>query len=101
MKVCEMAQFLITYDNHPPRNYTLLYQLMASWNAVRLAESVWLANLKGPASEIRDIVASRLQSNDTVAVLELKHGSDWATVNVNPAANAWLSNNITPSQKAA
>ena len=96
-----MAQYLITYDNHPPRNYALLYQLMASWNAVRLAESVWLANLRGPASNVRNIVAGRLQNNDTVAVLELQKGSDWATSNVYAAANAWLSNNIMPSQKAA
>lgn len=94
-------QFLITYDNHPPRNYTALYQLMASWKAVRLAESVWLANLAGPAGVVRDLVQARLQHNDTVAVIELKKGADWATSHVATAAATWLAANVTPAQKAA
>jgi len=96
-----MAHYLITYDNKPPRNYTALYQLMTSWKALRLAESVWLANLVGPASVVRDIVQTRLQRNDVVAVLELKDGADWATNNVNPAASAWLGAYVTPAQLAA
>ena len=94
--------YLITYDLHKPvRNYTNLYQLLASWNAVRLTESNWLAALKGPADVIRDIVISKLDRDDTVAVVEIKHGSDWATKRVKPAAIAWLSANVTPAQKAA
>lgn len=96
-----MTSFLITYDNHPPRNYVALYQLMAAWKAVRMADSVWLANLNGTAAEVRSVVLSKLQSNDRVAVLELKQGSGWATINVDAAANAWLSANVSPSQKAA
>ncbi len=97
-----MAQYLITYDNHPPRNYQRLYQLMATWKAIRPAESVWLANLKGPAPVIRDMVLQTLQPNDNVLVIELKQGSDWATSNTTPAAaRIWLSSNVTPSQAAA
>jgi hypothetical protein len=96
-----MANYLITYDNKPPRNYAALYRLMASWRAVRLADSVWLAELKGPASEVRRFVASTLQRNDTIAVLELKANADWATLNVKPAASAWLAAHIAPTQKAA
>lgn len=97
-----MAQFLITYDNHPPRNYQALYRLMASWKAVRLAESVWLANLRGPAPIVRDMVMRTLQLNDSVAVIELKHGSDWAvSTPISATAKAWLSAYVTPSQAAA
>lgn len=96
-----MAQFLITYDNKRPRNYDALYRLMAQWKAVRLAESVWLANLVGPAVAVRNVVQRTMQRDDLIAVLELKHGSDWATVNVSTAANAWLAGNVTPAQKAA
>lgn len=96
-----MAQFLITYDNHPPRNYQRLYKLMAAWKAVKLAESVWLVNLVGPASVVRGYVQATLQRDDTIAVIELKHGSDWATNNVGPAAAAWLSNYVMPAQRAA
>jgi hypothetical protein len=97
-----MAQYLITYDNKPPRNYAALYQLMSSWKAVRLADSVWLANLNGPAPAIRDIVLGRLQPNDLVAVVELKHGADWAVSNAVPiTARTWLSNFVTASKAAA
>lgn len=96
-----MASFLITYDLHNRRNYADLYRLMAGWNAVKLTESNWLANLNGTASEVRDIVASTLDNDDTVAVLELKQASGWATLRVPPAANAWLSANMSPAHKAA
>ena len=96
-----MSHFLITYDNKPPRNYAALYRLMAQWKAVKLAESVWLANLVGPAETVRNIVLSTLQRNDVVAVVELKAGTDWATNAVNPAASAWLSAYVQPAQRAA
>lgn len=96
-----IRSFLITYDNHPPRNYMALYRLMAAWKAERLAQSVWLANLNADAGTVRDIVLRTLQINDTVAVVELKAGADWATINANPAASAWLSVNVTPRKKAA
>jgi hypothetical protein len=96
-----MAQFLITYDAHKERHYTRLYQLLAGWKAVRLADSVWLANLVGPASVIRGIVAGTLDNDDTVAVLRLHQGADWATLRASAAASAWLSDYVTPAQAAA
>lgn len=97
-----MAQFLITYDNKPPRNYTAVYQLMAGWSAVRLSESVWLANLVGPAPVVRDIVQGTLQLDDVVTVVELIKGADWAvSIFTDDAASAWLSDYVTPSQAAA
>jgi len=96
-----MSKYLITYDNKPPRNYAALYRLMAQWKAVKLAESVWMANLVGPAETVRNLVTSTLQPNDVVAVLELQTGSDWATNRVSPTASAWLSANVMPAKKAA
>ncbi|MEO1167258.1 MAG: hypothetical protein AAFW97_00960 [Pseudomonadota bacterium] len=96
-----MTKFLITYDNKAPRDYRKLYQLMASWRAVRLAESVWLAELRGPAGIVRNCVQNALQRDDVVAVIELKPGSDWATNHVHPAASDWLANNVMPRQRAA
>lgn len=94
-------QCLIAYDAHKVRNYTRLYQLMAQWKAVRLTESLWLANLRGPADVVRNMVAGTLDNDDTTAVLELKPGSDWATLRANPAGTAWLSSYVTAAQKAA
>lgn len=96
-----MGQYLINYDLHKLRDYSKVYRLMASWHAVRLTESSWLATLVGPAPVIRDIVLAQLDGDDTVAVLQLQHGSDWATVRVSAAATTWLSANILPAQKAA
>ena len=96
-----MSQYLVTYDAHKIRNYQRLYQLMASWHATRLTESLWMANLVGPASVIRDLVAATLDNDDTVAVIQLQQGADWATSRVKPAASAWLSAYITPAQVAA
>lgn len=96
-----MARYLLTYDLHKRRDYDALWRLLASWTAIRLTESLWLANLKGPAEVIRDLMLAQLDGDDTVAVVEIKPGADWATMRVTPAANAWLSANVTPSKKAA
>jgi hypothetical protein len=96
-----MANFLISYDLHRERNYTRLYQLMAAWNAVRLTESQWMACLVGPANVVRDFVVSTLDHDDTVTVVQLYQGTDWATSNASAAACAWLSGHVTPAKKAA
>lgn len=93
--------YLITYDLHNRRDYRPLYALMAQWKAVRLTESLWLGNLQGPAAEVRDTVLAWLDSDDTVAVVQLQPGSDWATMRANPAANSLLSSCVTRSQLAA
>ena len=95
-----MATYLITYDLHNVRNYVPLYQLLHQWKAVRLTESNWLAVLLGPADEVRDCISAHLDNDDTVAVLELKTGADWATRRVSEASVTWLSNNITPAVTA-
>lgn len=96
-----LRPFLITYDLHKVRHYSALLAALRSWGAVPLAKSVWLANLIGPAGVIRDLLERCVDGDDSIAVLELKPGSDWATVNVTKAANRWLSSNIMASEKRA
>ncbi len=96
-----MSAFLITYDNKLPRDYRALYELMIEWNAVMLAESVWLATLRGPASTIRNLVVDTLEPDDRVAVIELKPGSNWATRHVQTAAANFLSENVATRRLAA
>ena len=96
-----MTRYLLTYDLHKRRDYKGLWRLLADWSAIRLTESLWMASLNGPAEVIRDIMLVQLDTDDTVAVVEIKPGAVWATMRVPPAANAWLSTNVTPSQKAA
>ena len=45
-----MALWMISYDEHPSRNYDECYKLMAEWKAKRLLESLWLAELTGQSS---------------------------------------------------
>jgi len=96
-----MANYFMTYDLHNRRDYKSLYQLLASWKAVRLTESDWLATLSGSAVAVRDAVLAHLDSDDTVAVIEIPKGANWATMRVSAAANAFLSSNVLPAQKAA
>ncbi len=96
-----MTRYFLNYTLHNRRDYKGLWRLLAGWSAIRLTDSLWLANLNGPAEVIRDIMLAQLDTDDTIAVVEIKTGADWATMRVPPAANAWLSANVTPSQKAA
>ncbi|WP_426041488.1 hypothetical protein [Brevundimonas sp. TWP2-3-4b1] len=75
-----MGLFLITYDLcQPGRNYDNLYALLRdSWKASKIAESVWLAELKGPAPNVRDFIVRSVDTNDRVAVIELRQPFDWA-----------------------
>src|SRR3546814_6878936 len=64
--------YLITYGNRSPRDYVPIYRLMQSWRAVRLAESVWLADLDTDAIAILRAVLHAMQLDDTAAVLPLQ-----------------------------
>ena len=78
-----MPLFLISYDLRAPgRNYKVLYECMANFRAQRLLESVWLAELKGPAEEIRNLVRGTVDANDSLVVIEITAHADWATRHV-------------------
>ena len=85
-----MATYLISYDNHPPRDYRGVYTLMAQWGAKRLLESLWLANLVGPAATVRDLVRNSLGPNDGVAVIEITSAADWAIIGCQTAGFNFL-----------
>lgn len=78
-----MANYIICYDvrakNH---DYRKLYSLLHDWRAAHLQNSVWLAQLRGPAEQIRDILRTHMHRDDTVAVIRLPGdgvvASDWA-----------------------
>lgn len=82
--------FLISYDLRKARNYQPLYDCFAQWKAVRLLESVWLAQLKGPAPAVRDVLRNHIDGDDGLAVIEMVPNFDWATIKTLPAGTAWL-----------
>ena len=89
-----MAKFLNSYDLHDRRQYPLLWNTLLQWRAVKILESVWLANLVGPAPVIRDILLQHVDNDDSIAVIELKPGSDWATMRCSFKGADWLNSYI-------
>lgn len=89
-----MALYAISYDLHKNRDYDALYEVLRKWKAVRLLESLWLANLTGNAAGVRDALKAALDNDDSVAVIELKRGSDWACIRAKEAGVGWLRSNL-------
>lgn len=89
-----MAHFLISYDLHKVRNYEPLWAALGSWGAVRLLESVWLVSINSGAGDIRDALLRAVDNDDSIAVIELKPGSEWSTHRAKPAGTDWLTLNI-------
>jgi hypothetical protein len=89
-KEIRMALFVISYDLRKQRNYQPLYDCLNKWGAARLLESLWLAELAGPAAPVRDILTSLIDADDGVAVIELKAPFNWATMRTQQNGTAWL-----------
>jgi hypothetical protein len=89
-----MAHFAVSYDLHNQRTYTPVWNLLRSWGAVRLLESLWLVTLNSTAGQVRDALQRAADADDSVAVIELKTGSDWACVRAKSAGIEWLRTNI-------
>ena len=75
-----MGLYLISYDLKKVKNYPELYKCLNSWNAERLLESLWLANLKGPTEAIRNILIGHIDNDDELVIIELPPGIDWTTL---------------------
>lgn len=89
-----MAHFVVSYDLHKQRTYQAVWDLLESWGAVRLLESMWLVSLNNAASEVRDALKGAIDNDDSTSVLELKPGSDWAATRAQKAGVKWLKENI-------
>lgn len=89
-----MNPYLICYDFHTDKNYTPLWNNLRQMGSVRLQESVWLLESALGVAQLRNLISSMIDTQDSVAVLELKPGSTWATVNVNGLATQWLSGHV-------
>ncbi len=85
-----MATFLIGYDLHYERNYRTLIAERENKGAVRILESTSLHDQQTTAEQLRDAVASYVDGDGSVIVLELKPGADWATLRVPATASDWL-----------
>jgi hypothetical protein len=89
-----MAHYIASYDLHNQRHYQPVWNELESMGATRLLESLWVLTSALTASQIRDRIAKAADSDDSVAVIELKPGSYWGTVRARPHGVQWLQQNI-------
>ncbi|MGC1305261.1 MAG: hypothetical protein WA840_23065 [Caulobacteraceae bacterium] len=92
-----MAFYIITYEiRSKEHDHTKLYEQLFNWRASHLQNSVWLATLDLPASEIRNTLIAQTHPEDTVCVVEIKPASNWATRNARPDGVQFLKSTIHP-----
>ncbi len=89
-----MALFMVSYDLHNVRNYGPLTTALTQAGAVKLLESVWLWSVTDTATGVRDALQRFVDGDDSIAVLELKSGSGWATTRARQPGVDWLKRNI-------
>jgi hypothetical protein len=89
-----MAHYIISYDLHKQRTYEPVWRLLEGWGAVRLLESLWVVTLSSTVGAVRQAVTNAADSDDAVAVIELKAGSEWASLRAKQAGVDWLTSNI-------
>lgn len=87
-----MSRFVLTYDVRATHHdYSRLYDQLNAWGAAHLQNSVWLADINGGASAIRDTMIGHMHRDDTVSVIQLPDtGANWAAINCRPEGVAWL-----------
>jgi hypothetical protein len=85
-----MPLYMISYDEHPSRNYDECYKLMARWKAKRLLQSLWFAQLTGPAEVVRNAVSTAFGHSASVAVVQVFANGDWSTYGAQDGGVKWL-----------
>jgi hypothetical protein len=89
-----MAHYIVSYDLHNQRHYQPVWSRLESWGATRLLESLWVVSTTLTATQIRDGIKAVCDTDDSVATVELKPGSNWACEKAKPLGVAWLRQNI-------
>jgi hypothetical protein len=89
-----MPHFVVSYDLHYQRHYQPVWDLLESWGAIRLLESLWVVTRNSQPGTLREALKAVMDGDDSVAVIELGTGSQWATQNARQAGVQWLSRNI-------
>lgn len=88
-----MTVFQIDYDlNSASGDYEDLYDAIEGLgDALHILESTWLVESEKDASEVRDILKSEIDSDDTLFIAKIESGGyDLAWVGIEPDAKGWL-----------
>jgi CRISPR associated protein Cas2 family len=89
-----MAHYIVSYDLHNQRTYPPVWKKLEGWGATRLLESLWVLTTTLTAVQIKDGLKAIIDSDDSVAVIEIKPASGWACTRAREAGVAWLRQNI-------
>ena len=89
-----MAHYIASYDLHNQRTYQPVWDELEAMGATRLLESLWVVTSNQTASQIRDRLQAAADNDDSIAIVELKLGSHWATSLARKAGVDWLKRNI-------
>jgi len=89
-----MAHYIASYDLHNQRHYQPVWEAIEAMGGTRLLESLWVLSTNLTAAQVRDKIKAAADNDDSIAVVELKPGSDWACVRAKERGVAWLRQNI-------
>lgn len=89
-----MYRYIISYDQHGDKDYTPIWTLLRSWGAVRLLESVWLVSSTQQPGALREAIRQYTRNEESVAVIALQEGAEWATYNCQDEGVRWLQRSL-------
>jgi hypothetical protein len=94
LKGMTMTMYLVSYDQHRDRDYTSIWNQLKAWGAKRILESVWFVNVSGSAADVCNQLRRASKNEDSLAVVELTSGSNWATSGAQADGVNWLRQHI-------
>lgn len=92
-----MRSFLIGYDlNKPGQDYPGLFEAIKNLGSTwwHCLDSTWIVNSAKSTVEIRNVLASRIDGNDKLLVVELSGPAAWTGFEGN--CQDWLHRNLIP-----
>jgi CRISPR associated protein Cas2 family len=72
-----MAYFCVAYDLVKDKDYTAIIDRLKELNAVKTQLSFWLVDLNNTASEVTDDLASYMDDDDKLMVIEFSEVPGW------------------------
>ena len=89
-----LASYLLCYDLRDADSYAPAWQLLESWGAVPLLDSVWAVASVASALDLRDALKAVIGPEDKIAVIEVREGCWWACENAAREGLAWMRDRI-------
>jgi hypothetical protein len=91
----KMSHYIVSYDLHHERHYPPVWAALNKMGATRLLESLWVLSSNLTTVQVCEAVKAAADSDDSVAVIELKPEPHWAAVRAKQPGIDWLRRNIS------